>query len=181
MTTMVFNRRLVNSGIGTMVLAVLLETPAVPERVSDRHLSVPISTQIVVHKRAHIMRAYRANELLREFKVALGRGGLAPKTRQGDGRVPEGAFVIEGRNPKSRFHLSLRISYPTSQQAMAAAALGENPGGDIMIHGLPNGRGSIGARHRTSDWTVGCISVTNSEIEWLWHSVRDGTPIIILP
>jgi murein L,D-transpeptidase YafK len=87
--------------------------------------------------------------------------------------------VIDGRNPKSAFHLSLKISYPTPTQASAARALGIDPGGEIMIHGLPNGRGELGAAHRRTDWTGGCIAVTNEEIEWLWRAVPDGTPIEI--
>jgi len=138
-----------------------------------------LADRIVVYKAAHRMTVYRANKPLREFQVALGIGGLAPKLRQGDGRVPEGHYFIEGRNPRSAFHLSLRISYPTPEQAQAARARGVDPGGDIMIHGLPNGQGWLGAAHRRADWTHGCIAVTNEEIEWLWRSVPDGTPIEI--
>jgi murein L,D-transpeptidase YafK len=119
--------------------------------------------------------------MLREFKVALGRGGLGPKVQQGDGRVPEGNYIIDARNPNSAFHLSLRISYPSAQQARAAAARGIDPGGNIMIHGLPNGMSALGDAHPLGDWTEGCIAVTNSEIEWLWRSVLDGTPIFITP
>jgi murein L,D-transpeptidase YafK len=127
------------------------------------------------------MRAYHGTTLLREFRVALGRGGLGPKVQQGDGRVPEGEYTIGTRNRNSAFHLSLRISYPSPQQVRTAAARGIHPGGDIMIHGLPNGRANVGKSHRLVDWTDGCIAVTNPEIEWLWRSVPDGTPILINP
>ena len=113
------------------------------------------------------------------FSVALGAGGLGPKVQQGDERVPEGRYLIAGRNPKSAFHLSLRIGYPTPAQVEAARARGIDPGGDIMIHGLPNGQGWLGSQHLRSDWTAGCIAVTNEEIEWLWRAVPDGTPIEI--
>jgi murein L,D-transpeptidase YafK len=164
----------------TWLIAALLAGCA-PKPVSKEAATVPVTTRLVVHKRAHIMRAYGANGLLREFRVALGRGGLAPKLRQGDARVPEGHYVIDTRNPNSAFHLSLRISYPTPEQVRAAAAGGFDPGGDIMIHGLPNGKASVGDAHRRTDWTDGCIAVTNPEIEWLWRSIPDGTPIIIMP
>jgi murein L,D-transpeptidase YafK len=95
--------------------------------------------------------------------------------------VPEGEYTIDTRNATSAFHLSLRISYPSPQQAMAAAARGIDPGRDIMIHGLPNGMAKIGKSHQLVDWTEGCIAVTNTEIEWLWRSVPDGTPIFIRP
>lgn len=124
--------------------------------------------------------AYRGGELVRAFRVALGRGGLGPKQRQGDGRVPDGRYLIDTRNPHSAFHLSLRIGYPTPEQVAAAARFGIAPGGEIMIHGLPNGRGAIGSRHTLADWTEGCIALTNPEIEWLYRAVPDGTPIEIV-
>ena len=134
---------------------------------------------IRVEKSAHRMSVYHQGRLVREFRVALGRGGLGDKQRQGDGRVPEGSYRITAHNPNSAFHLSLRIGYPTPVQAAAAARRGVNPGGDIMIHGLPNGRGFIGSRHTQFDWTEGCVAITNREIEWLYKTVKVGTPVEI--
>ena len=136
--------------------------------------------RIRVDKSDHLMTVFAADRQVRSFKVALGRGGLAPKERQGDGRVPEGIYRIMDRNPQSAFHLSLRIGYPTPAQADAARSSGVDPGGDIMIHGLPNGRGWLKERHRLVDWTQGCVAVTNDEMDWLWQAVPDGTPIEIL-
>jgi murein L,D-transpeptidase YafK len=134
---------------------------------------------IRVDKSAHLMSVYRQGRLVREFRVAIGRGDPGPKRRQGDGRVPEGTYRITAHNPDSAFHLSLRIGYPTQEQIAAASRLGVNPGGDIMIHGLPNGRSSIGSRHTMVDWTEGCIAVTNREIEWLYKAVKVGALIEI--
>jgi murein L,D-transpeptidase YafK len=125
------------------------------------------------------MSVYRGGRLVREFRIALGRGGPHPKVQQGDGRVPEGAYRIVAHNPNSAFYLSLRIGYPTAEQIAAAARRGIDPGGDIMIHGLPNGRGAIGAKHTSVDWTDGCVAVTNLEIEWLYKAAPDGTPVEI--
>jgi murein L,D-transpeptidase YafK len=135
--------------------------------------------RIVVDKSEHWMAVLRQGRVVREFRVALGRGGLQPKQREGDGRVPEGDYTISGRNPHSQYHLSLRISYPTPEQSAAAAARGLSAGGDIMIHGLPNGRGDIGSRHRLADWTDGCIAVTDAEMDWLYRAVPDGIPVEI--
>jgi murein L,D-transpeptidase YafK len=132
-----------------------------------------------VDKSERRLSAYQGGKLVRTFRVALGRGGLLPKERQGDGRVPEGRYLITTRNPNSAYHLSLRIGYPTPEQIAAATRLGISPGGDIMIHGLPNGRGTIGSRHTLADWTEGCIAVTDPEMEWLYRAVPDGTPIEI--
>ena len=135
---------------------------------------------IRVDKSAHFMSVYRGDRLVREFRVALGRGGPQPKARQGDGRVPEGAYRIVAHNPASAFHLSLRIGYPTPEQRAAAAKRGIDPGGEIMIHGLPSEKGWIGAKHTMVDWTDGCIAVTNAEMEWLYKEVADGTPVEIV-
>jgi murein L,D-transpeptidase YafK len=137
--------------------------------------------RITVDKAGHILSVYRGGVLLKTYQVALGGGGPGPKAVKGDRKVPEGNYRITGRNPNSAYHLSLRIGYPTEEQRAAARARGVDPGGDIMIHGLPNGRGDWGAAHRLVDWTDGCIAVTDDEIEELWDHVPDGTPIEILP
>lgn len=135
--------------------------------------------QIYIDKSDHWMAVYRRGQIIREFRVALGRGGLRPKSYAGDGRVPEGLYMISAHNPDSAYHLSLRISYPTPEQVAGAAARGVSPGGDIMIHGLPNGHASVGSRQLTVDWTDGCIAVTNPEMDWLYQAVPDGTPVEI--
>ena len=134
---------------------------------------------IIVDKSAHELVAYSRGRAVRRFDIALGFGGLAPKVRQGDGRVPEGEYRITAHNARSAFHKSLRIGYPTPAQRNTARHGGYNPGGDIMIHGLPNSQGWIGAAHRRTDWTAGCIALTNAEIDWLYIRVKDGIPIAI--
>lgn len=136
--------------------------------------------RIYIDKSEHWMAVYRGGQIIREFRVALGRGGLKPKRQAGDGRVPEGVYAISAHNPDSAYHLSLRISYPTPEQAAEAASRHVNAGGDIMIHGLPNGREWIGSRQRTVDWTDGCIAVTDREMDWLYRAVPDGTPVEIV-
>lgn len=148
--------------------------------VSAQSLDGPVDL-IIVEKAKRQLSAYRDGALLKRYTVALGWGGLGPKAQQGDGKVPEGRYTITAHNPNSAYHLSLRIGYPTAAQRTDAAARGVNPGGDIMIHGLPNGRGGFGATHRTVDWTDGCIAVTDEEIEELFEHVADGTPIVIQP
>jgi murein L,D-transpeptidase YafK len=136
--------------------------------------------RIHVDKSAHLMTVFAKGRAVRSFEVALGRGGIEPKEQEGDGRVPEGSYLITGRNPESAFHRSLRIGYPTPAQAALARKQDVDPGGDIMIHGLPSGRGWLNERHRLIDWTQGCVAVTNAEMDWLWQAVPDGTPIEIV-
>ena len=162
---------LIPLAFGTAIVADRDEqSPLPPNAVADR---------IVVDKTRHIMTLYNHEQPVRSYAIALGRGGLDTKSREGDNRTPEGQYRIDGRNPRSAFHLSLHISYPEARDVAKAAAHGENPGGDIMIHGIRNGFGWVGASQRWLDWTAGCIAVTNREMEEIWRVVPDGTPIEI--
>lgn len=135
--------------------------------------------RIIINKAKRELLLMHAGKAIKSYAVALGRNPVGPKTRQGDRKTPEGIYSISGRNPASAFHRSLRISYPNPADRAQAKKLGVSPGGDIMIHGLPNGQGHIGAAHRQTDWTDGCIAVTNEEIEEIWRLVRDGTKVEI--
>lgn len=136
---------------------------------------------LVLNKSRRELVVYYHGSPVHVYYVALGRNPVGDKERIGDNRTPEGLFYIEGRNPNSRYHLSLRISYPDAVHRARAAKLGVEPGGDIMIHGLPDEQAALGPAHRDYDWTNGCIAVTNKEIEELWRVIHDGTPIQIKP
>jgi murein L,D-transpeptidase YafK len=101
--------------------------------------------RVVVVKHAHTLTLYRQGQVLKTYRVALGRGGLGPKVQTDDNRVPEGVYRIVGRNPHSAFHRALRVGYPTPEQIRRAQARGVVPGGDIMVHGIRNGLGSTSA------------------------------------
>jgi murein L,D-transpeptidase YafK len=136
---------------------------------------------IVVEKRMHQLTLFRDGKVIRSYLIALGAQPKGAKVRIGDNRTPEGVYYIDARQPFSKYHLALHISYPSLSDKARAQALGTEPGGDIMIHGLPNGMGSAGARHRMNDWTNGCIALTDEEIEEIWSVVPIGTPIEIKP
>jgi murein L,D-transpeptidase YafK len=114
------------------------------------------------------------------YSVALGKNPSGQKSKAGDYRTPEGLYHIDARNPNSRFHLALHVSYPNADDVARARARGISTGGDIMIHGLPNGQGTAGVTHRNYDWTNGCVAVTDQEIEEIWNAVPVGTPIRIM-
>jgi murein L,D-transpeptidase YafK len=139
------------------------------------------ATLVLVEKADRRLSLYRDDQLIKTYAVALGGNPIGTKERQGDSRTPEGRYTIDLRNDASRFHLSLRISYPDAADRTRAAAAGVSPGGDIFVHGLPNGYDWLGAAHRARDWTDGCIAVTNAEIEEIWSLVAIGTPIEIRP
>ena len=121
------------------------------------------------------------SDVLHEFRIALGRNPRGHKRQQGDSRTPESVYVLDGRNTESRFYRSIRISYPEARDYEAAQRWGVSPGGDIMIHGLPNGVPADRVGHPQMNWTNGCIAVTNEELDEIWTDVEDGTPIIIFP
>ena len=154
-------------------------TPASSGRV--RPGAPTAADSLVLEKSQRQLMVYYHGYLVRTYFVALGRSPVGDKERIGDNRTPEGLFYIQGRNPNSRYHLSLRISYPDERHRARAARLGVEPGGDIMIHGLPDDEASLGPAHRDFDRTNGCIALTNQEIEELYRVIRDGTPIQIKP
>lgn len=139
------------------------------------------ATRLVVEKGARRMTLFDRERPLRTYRIALGREPLGPKRREGDRRTPEGRFTIDWRNPASGYHRSLHVSYPEAPDRAQASAEGVDPGGMVMIHGLRRGFGWIGRAHRLRDWTLGCIAVTNAEMDELWRLVPNGTPIRIEP
>jgi murein L,D-transpeptidase YafK len=146
--------------------------------------SLPMSVQadlLVVEKGHRQLIAYSHGQVLRTYTVSLGSEPSGPKARQGDGRTPEGRYLIDRHNPLSGFHRALHVAYPSAAESARARAGGYDAGGDIMVHGLKNGLGWVGRAHRFLDWTVGCIAVTDPEIEELYRIVPDETPIEIRP
>jgi murein L,D-transpeptidase YafK len=137
--------------------------------------------RVIVNKARREMLLLRGESVLRSYRIALGRNPDGPKMEEGDCRTPEGRYIIDRRNPQSRFHLSLHISYPDETDRARALERGVDPGGDIMIHGLRNGEGHVGKAHLESDWTRGCIAVSDEEMDEIWELVGDGTPIEINP
>ena len=136
---------------------------------------------MVLDKSERKLTLFQQGTQVATYSVALGNNPVGDKERRGDGRTPEGLYFIQGRNPESKYHLSLRISYPDVLDRLRAQSLGLTAGGDIMIHGLPLGSEYIGANHRRADWTEGCIAVTNDELDEIWSAIPDGAPIEIKP
>ncbi len=136
---------------------------------------------LVVEKSLRRLTLWSGGLPMRTYDVALGGNPTGHKQAAGDRRTPEGLYHIDARNPNSRFHLGLHVSYPNAKDVARARAHGVAPGGDIMLHGLPNGQGQVGPLHRAYDWTNGCVAVTDQEIEELFAAVPVGTPIRFVP
>lgn len=135
----------------------------------------PSVTRIEVHKADRKMYLLHGTDVLKVYDIHLGGTPVGPKQFEGDGKTPEGAYYITHRNANSAYHLSLGISYPNDSNRAFAADQGKEPGGDIFIHGEKS-RGST-----KGDWTVGCIAVTNRQIEEIYAMVNPGTQINIFP
>lgn len=136
---------------------------------------------VIVRKTERKMSLMSDGAVIKTYDISLGGSPKGHKIQQGDSRTPEGRYIIDYRNPNSRYHLSLHISYPDAEDRRRAKRKGVDPGGMIMIHGLPNNWTWETAPLKASDWTDGCIAVTNREIEEIWALVKDGTPIVIVP
>jgi len=159
-----------------------LDTKTRPLNRPDQPLAANIlADRILVEKKARRLTLFHGNRPLKTYDIALGRQPNGPKRFQGDNKTPEGHYKIDARKEDSAYHRALHISYPNQQDIAFAATQKRPTGGAIMIHGLPNGMGSMGRLHLLKDWTAGCIAMTNSEIEELWRVVRNGTPIEIRP
>ena len=147
-----------------------------PEKKLD---TSKIIDRILVLKGERLLKVYSKDELIKIYKISLGREPIGAKQFEGDNKTPEGKYTINDKNSNSGYHLNLGVSYPSAANIQFAKEKGKSPGGLIKIHGLKNGLAYIGKFQRFVDWTHGCIAVTNKEIEELYHNIKIGTPIEI--
>jgi murein L,D-transpeptidase YafK len=138
-----------------------------------------IIDKILVYKSMHKMEIYEKNKLIKTYKIAIGRGGKGAKELEGDEKTPEGIYYINSKNKDSGYHNNLGISYPNEKDIKRGKKLNKPTGGDIKIHGLKNGFGFIGKFHLLFDWTLGCIALSNDEIDELSQHTPIGTIIEI--
>lgn len=143
--------------------------------------TLPAVHKIMIYKKSKKMKVYHNDKLIHVYKIALGFSPIGHKVQAGDGKTPEGKYYIHSKNPNSRFYKSLKISYPNTQDKLNAYHAGVSPGGDIMIHGLGKKNGWIGKLHTASDWTLGCVAVTNEEMAEIYQATSVGTIVEIFP
>lgn len=142
--------------------------------------ALPTATRVVVYKSERRMDLLNGTEVLRSFRVSLGLIPQGHKEQVGDYRTPEGRYQLTRRNPRSDYFLSIQVSYPNERDIRHAKSRGLDPGGSIMIHGLPNQLRREPAYY-TRDWTDGCIAVSNADMIEIWLLTNNNTPIDILP
>ena len=158
----------------------LIGNPATDGIIGPKKPRPGVIDRIEVKKGERRMTLWRDDQPYRVYLIALGPNSVGHKRFEGDGRTPEGDYVIDVANPNSQFYLSLRVNYPSAEDRAWAKARRVKPGGDIFIHGHGLFAGVSGKR-RIGDWTEGCIAVTNAEIEEIYALVGTGTPIRITP
>jgi murein L,D-transpeptidase YafK len=164
-----------------LAMLLLAVTSGAPVRAQIPHFGPVKADLVIVHKAARNLQLLHAGRVIATYRIALGRDPEGPKRREGDGRTPEGVYTLDWRNANSNFYRSLHVSYPREWDDLRAARWGVSPGGEIMIHGLPNGVSAERVGHPYVDWTDGCIALTNDQMDELWARVDDGTTIIIYP
>lgn len=163
-------------GLGARDTAVAVEPPEV---WVGPPLSDLLADLVMIDKSDRRLRLYRQGQVIGEYPIKLGFAPEGHKLARGDGRTPEGFYRIDKRNPVSSFYLSLGISYPSQTDTARAMAAGFDPGGDIFLHGQPNG--SPPGTQIKRDWTEGCIALSDAAIREIWSRVPTGIPISITP
>jgi len=161
---------MIRTFIGVAVILIATSSAATPQ--ADR---------IVIRKAARQLTLLRNGRPLRSYHVSLGPHPKGPKERVGDERTPEGLYTIDSRNAYSKYHLALHVSYPNAADRARAARLRVSPGGEIMIHGTPNRWRGLPVVFAHTDWTAGCIAVSDRDIEEIWKLVPNGTVVEIRP
>jgi murein L,D-transpeptidase YafK len=144
-------------------------------------VELPIADRVLVRKSERRLYLMRGTDVLRAYRVALGLNPAGAKERSGDFRTPEGSYRLTRRNTRSDFFLSIQVSYPNDQDMQRARRNGWQPGGSIMIHGLPNDPRHTPDYYASQDWTDGCIAVTNADMVEIWMMTSDNVRIDIQP
>jgi len=168
------SRRLLLSAFGLGAAAILVPLGASAE--------MPLrADKIVIMKRRRLLLLLSGGHVIKTYPVALGPHPVGPKERKGDGRTPEGFYIIDRRSRDTPYHRALHLSYPNEIDRVLAREDHVDPGGDIYIHGMPARFGHTDPVKFFRDWTEGCVSVGNVAIEQIWNAVPDGTPVVIRP
>lgn len=162
------------------VLAPVRAGIAVVNTSTSADLLQPADAVLVV-KSERKLYLLRGGQPYRSYKIALGLNPEGHKEREGDYRTPEGRYELDMRNTRSEFFLSIRVSYPNERDVQNARRNRTRPGGSIMIHGLPNVPKRSAEYYRRTDWTDGCIALSNEDMLEVWLLTRPYTPIEIRP
>jgi murein L,D-transpeptidase YafK len=158
--------------IATALIFLLFWGTAYSDQVAD---------MVLVEKSNSRLYLMRDGKPFASFRVAFGSEPKGHKQEQGDGRTPEGRYILDYKNPGSAYYKSIHISYPNAKDRKEARKRGVDPGGDIMIHGQKNGYGRLSILVQRFNWTNGCIALSDRDMDVVYDAVKPGTPIEIKP
>lgn len=143
----------------------------------------PKPTVIVVHKLSRKLTFYQGLTPLKTYSVVLGNDPYNDKLCQGDTCTPEGIYHIRAKYPHSRWDYFMWLDYPNTQDWLKfsrAKKAGRLPpdadiGGDVGIHGTEDPTRNLSGLN----WTKGCVSLMNKDLEEIYPLVDDKTLVVI--
>lgn len=163
----------------SLLFATLLAGPAASADMAVE--GGTLADKVLVLKAQRKLFVIRNNQVLREMDIRLGLVPEGDKQTEGDFKTPEGQYVLDAKNADSDYFLAIHINYPSQRDRQEAAQQDSSPGGNIVIHGLPNELRRNPDYYASVDWTDGCIALSNSDMVDLWRLTIPNTPIEILP
>ena len=141
-----------------------------------------LADRVVVRKAERKLYLMKGNTVLRSFKVALGLvAGRATSCAKGTSARPRAATPWWSAIRTATSSSPSAFPTRTTTDAWRARSKGHAPGGAIMIHGQPNNPTRSPEYYRRTDWTNGCIAVSNADMVDIWLMTARNTPIDILP
>ncbi len=174
-------QKLSSNFLGGSLLSVLIWAGCIAAPHTACAGGLQTADHIVVRKAEHRLYLYRGDRVLGEYPIELGLNPVGQKERENDFRTPEGHYRLERRNSRSEYFLAIQVSYPNTKDEQRARRHHWAPGGEIMIHGLPNSPRYPAAYYASNDWTNGCIALSNSNMVEVWMRTQDDIPIDIYP
>jgi len=177
MTAELRRPRFRSAAIALALLGAALVATAPPARSDE----LAAADRVVVRKAERRLYLYHGDQVLGAYRIALGLNPVGYKERENDYKTPEGHYRLAQRNTRSSYFLSILVSYPNPDDLRRARQRGWSTGGAIMIHGLPNVPTHSARYYETTDWTNGCIALSNSDMVEVWMRTPENTPIDILP
>lgn len=173
-------RKLLISIIVAGLLAPVVRADSMAGLAAPAGMLQPVD-RVIVHKAGRKMELFRDGSLIASYRISLGLAPSGQKQREGDFRTPEGRYRLTRRNAQSDYFLAVQVSYPEAADITLARKHGWQPGGSIMVHGLPNFLKYPRDRYLNTDWTDGCIALSNEDMLDFWLLTGQGTPIEIRP
>lgn len=126
--------------------------------------------------------------LLKTYPCVLGEKPVGDKFHQGDRKTPEGTFGFRSKRVHNDWHKFIWVDYPNAEswkrykerQEQGLIPAGKDIGGEIGIHGVPDGMDHwIDAGQ---DWTWGCIALKNADVDEIYPYITAGkTTIEVVP